>query len=62
MNKNKKNKGKVILVHSVENCAQEEREQRGQFGGASHTARIYKKTYNVLTDENIQKILDVIEN
>lgn len=62
LNKNKKNKGKVILIHSVENCIQEEREQRGQFGGASHTARIYKKTYNVLTDENIQKILDVIEN
>lgn len=62
LNKNKKNKGKVILIHSVENCIQEEREQRGQFGGASHTERIYKKTYNVLTDENIQKILDVIEN
>lgn len=62
LNKNKKNKEKVILIHSVENCIQEEREQRGQLGGASHTARIYKKTYNVLTDENIQKILDAIEN
>lgn len=62
LNKNKKNKGKVILIHSAENCIQEEREQRGQFGGASHTARVYKKTYNVLTDENIQKILDAIEN
>lgn len=61
LNKNKKNKGKVFLIHSVENCVQEEREQRGQFGGASHTARIYKKTYNVLNDENIQKILDVIK-
>lgn len=62
LNKNKKNKEKVILIHSVENCIQEEREQRGQLGGASHTARVYKKTYNVLTDENIQKILDAIEN
>ena len=62
LNKNKKNKGKVILIHSVENCIQEEREQRGQFGGASHTARVYKKAHNVLTDENIHKILDAIEN
>ena len=62
LNKNKKNKEKVILIHSVENCIQEEREQRGQLGGASHTTRVYKKTYNVLTDENIQKILDAIEN
>lgn len=61
LNKNKKNKGKVVLIHSVENCVQEEREQRGQFGGASHMARVYKKIYNVLTDENIKKILDAIE-
>lgn len=62
LNKNKEKKGFVNLIHSVENCKQEEREQRGQFGGASHTARIYKKTYNVLVDENIQKILDFIKN
>lgn len=61
LNKNKKNKGKVVLIHSVENCVQEEREQRGQFGGASHMARVYKKIYNVLTDENIKKIFDAIE-
>ena len=62
LNKNKKNKGKVTLIHSVENCVTEEREQNGQFGGKSHTNRTYKKKYNVLGDENIQKILDVIEN
>lgn len=62
LNKNKKNKGKVTLIHSAENCITEEREQNGQFGGESHTNRIYKKKYNVLSDENIQKILDVIEN
>ena len=62
LNKNKKNKGKVTLIHSVENCVTEEREQNGQFGGKSHTNRTYKKKYNVLGDENIQKILEVIEN
>lgn len=62
LNKNKKNKEKVTLIHSVENCVTEEREQNGQFGGKSHTNRTYKKKYNVLSDENIQKILDVIEN
>lgn len=62
LNKNKKNKGKVTLIHSVDNCVTEERKQNGQFGGKSHTNRTYKKKYNVLSDENIQKILDVIES
>lgn len=62
LNKNKKNKGKVTLIHGVENCVTEEREQNGQFGGKSHTNRTYKKKFNVLSDKNIQKILDVIEN
>ena len=62
LNKNKKYKGKVTLIRSVENCITEEREQNGQFGGKSHTNRTYKKKFNVLSDKNIQKILDVIEN
>ncbi len=62
LNKNKKHKGKVALIHSVENCITEERLQNGQFGGKGHTNRTYKKKVNVLDDENIQKILDVIEN
>lgn len=62
LNKNKKNKGTVNLIHSVENCIVEEREQNGQFGGKSHTNRTYKKKFNVLSDENIKKILDVMEN
>lgn len=62
LNKNKKHKNKVNLIYSLENCIVEEREQNGQFGGKSHTNRTYKKKYNVLSDENIKKILDVIEN
>lgn len=62
LNKNKVNKGKVNLIHSIQNCVVEEREQNGQFGGKSHTNRTYKKKYNVLSDENINKIIQVIEN
>lgn len=62
LNKNKANKGKVNLIHSIQNFVVEEREQNGQFGGKSHTNRTYKKEYNVLSDENINKIIQVIEN
>lgn len=62
LNKNKLNKGKVTLIRNNENCITEEREQNGQFGGKSHTNRTYKKKFNVLTDENIAKIIDVIKN
>lgn len=62
LSKSKKNKGTVNLIYSVENCIVEEREQNGQFGGKSHTNRTYRKKYNILSDENIKKILDVIEN
>lgn len=61
LNKNKTHKGEVCFIDSRKNCIVEEREQNGQFGGASHTNRTYKKSYNVLNDENIKKILDVIK-
>ena len=62
LNKNKKNKGEICFIDSRKNCIVEEREQNGQFGGASHTNRTYKKAYNVLSAENMQKIFDVIES
>lgn len=62
LNKNKKHKGEVLFIDCRKNCIVEEREQNGQFGGASHTNRTYKKAYNVLSKENIQKIFDVIES
>lgn len=62
LNKNKKNKGKVTLVKSDENCITEVRTQNGQFGSKCHTNRTYEKAYNVLSDDNIQKILDAIKN
>lgn len=62
LNKNKANKDKVNLIHSIQNFVVEEREQNGQFGSKSHTNRTYKKKYNVLSDENINRIIQVIEN
>ena len=62
LNKRKKHKGEVVFIDSRKNCIVEEREQNGQFGGASQTNRTYNKAYNVLGDDNIGKILEVIEN
>lgn len=62
LNKDKLHKGEICFIDSRKNCVVEEREQNGQFGGASHTNRTYKKQYNVLKDDNINKILDTIKN
>lgn len=40
----------------------ERREQNGQFGGASHENRTYKKEVKVFTDEQMQKAVDSIIN
>lgn len=61
LNKNKSHKGEICFIDSRKNFVFEEREQNGQFGGKSHTKRTYKKSYNVLADENIKKIIDVVD-
>lgn len=61
LNKNKKHKGKVIFIDSRQNYIEEERLQNGQFGGNSHTGRTYNKIYKVLSDENINKIINTID-
>lgn len=40
----------------------QQREQNGQFGGASHENRTYKKDVKVFTDEQMQKAIDSIAN
>lgn len=62
INRNKSNKGVVKFIDSRKKCTVEEREQNGQYGGKSHTNRTYKKSYNVLSDEDINKILNAPEN
>lgn len=62
LNKNKRHKGEILFIDCRKNYIVEEREQNGQFGGASHTNRTYKKAYNVLSAENMQRVFDVIES
>lgn len=40
----------------------EQREQNGQFGGASHENRTYKKEVKVFSDEQMRKAIDSISN
>ena len=60
-NKNKATK-KVVFIDAREMAEKEIRVQRGQFGGASHEGRVYKKEVNVLSDEAIENIDDIIKN
>lgn len=62
INKNKQKKGVVKFIDSRKNCVIEEREQNGQFGGKSHTARTYKKQFNVLSEDNISRIINAPDN
>lgn len=55
LNKHKKHKNEVLFIDNRKNCETEERQQNGQFGGASHEGRTYKKSFHILTDENIAK-------
>lgn len=47
---------KIQMCDCRNRCVQEVREQNGQFGGASHTKRTYKKTVNVLPDSVIEEL------
>lgn len=58
---NKKKETSKVTVIDLRNAFEiEEREQKGQFGGKSHTNRVYKKQYKILSDETIQKVLKTI--
>lgn len=48
------------MVDMRKECVEDVREQKGQYGGTSHTNRMYKKTINVFSDENIKRCIEVI--
>lgn len=65
--------GTCVLVYSAGNttvkfydcrkkAVQEQRDQNGQFGGASHENRTYHKTVNILPDDVIATICDACES
>lgn len=58
----KKKQTKHIEMIDLTKCADKEiREQKGQCGGASHANRIYNKTINVLSDEEIQRAVEAVK-
>lgn len=58
----KKETTHIAFLDMRKTCDVEQREQNGQFGGASHENRTYKKTVNVFTDEQMENAIDSIVN
>lgn len=61
LNKNKKDTG-IELISTENLCTEEIRLQNGQYGGNSHTNRVYEKKINIFTDEQIKEIVSLINN
>lgn len=61
LNKNKET-SKIELIDMTNNFDVEIREQKGQYGGKSHTNRVYKKNFNVFNDNQIEYVLNCIKN
>lgn len=51
---------KIVMVDMRQEYAEEQRDQRGQYGGASHEGRVYHKTIKVLTDAGMEKAMSAI--
>lgn len=51
---------RIAFVDLREKAVKETREQNGQFGGASHTGRTYKKDFNVLPLSVMQEVVDAL--
>ncbi|MGE9896631.1 N-6 DNA methylase [Anaerovoracaceae bacterium SGI.195] len=60
LKKNKKTTT-VQMLDLSDSFEEEEREQRGQYGGKAHTNRVYKKTVKILNDEVIEEATDSIK-
>lgn len=60
-NKNKKT-ALIEMVDLTEKATNETREQNGQFGGTSHTGRIYKKDFNILSNQVINDVVSAISD
>lgn len=58
----KKETTHIAFLDMRKTCNVEQREQNGQFGGASHENRTYKKAVNVFSDEQMESAIDSIIN
>ena len=52
---------KIEFVDLRQRYVEEVRDQKGQFGGTSHTNRTYHKTVNVIPDDVMQEVIDAIK-
>jgi type I restriction-modification system DNA methylase subunit len=57
--KNKKTR-KTAMIDLRDHCEEEVRDQRGQFGGASHTNRVYHKTVNIIPSTIMSKCAELL--
>lgn len=53
---------RIAMIDLSDKCDEEVRDQRGQFGGASHEGRTYHKTVKVISDSVINKCTELINN
>ena len=53
---------RIAMIDLSDKCEEEVRDQRGQYGGASHEGRIYHKAVKVIPDEMIEKCAELINN
>ena len=53
---------RICLIDLKDHCAEEVRDQRGQFGGNSHEGRTYHKTVNVIPPEVMQECVELINS
>lgn len=51
----------VEMIDMRKSCEAIIREQNGQFGGNSHTNRIYRKEINILTEDAMKKAIEAIK-
>ena len=60
LNKNKKTT-QIEMIDMRQEYAEEQRDQNGQYGGASHEGRVYHKTFKVLTDAGMDRAIKAIK-
>jgi hypothetical protein len=53
---------RIAMIDLTDKCDEQVRDQRGQFGGASHEGRTYHKTVKVISDSIISKCTELINN
>ena len=53
---------RIAMIDLTDKCDEKVRDQRGQFGGASHEGRTYHKTVKVISDSIISKCTELINN